>query len=73
MLGISLALQQAKQSTTNVRKQLRKANIDEFVNEKSKKPRVIGTILIIANCSRGDKKSIIIKESKKSNPLTEFQ
>jgi len=73
MLGISLALQQAKQSITNVRKQLRKASIDEFVNEKSKKPRVIGTIFMIANCSKGDKNSIIIKKSKKSNPLTEFQ
>jgi hypothetical protein len=41
------------------------ANIDEFVIEKSKKPIKMGTILLIENCSSGEKKIIkILKKSK---------
>jgi hypothetical protein len=35
-----------------------KTNNDEFVIEKSKGPNTMGIILLIENCSNGDKKSI---------------
>lgn len=42
--------------------------IDEFVIDKSKDPKVIGMILVIVNCSKGEKKhqkKTIKKKSRK--------
>jgi hypothetical protein len=38
----------------------------EFVIEKSKRPIQIGIILLIENCSKGDKKNIKKKDNEKN-------
>jgi|KNS2Surf_BmetaT_FD_contig_51_2603359_length_371_multi_2_in_0_out_0_1 hypothetical protein len=43
--------------------------IDEFVIDKSNDPKVIGTILVIVNCSKGEKKNIKKYYKKKSKKL----
>jgi len=53
--GTSFAFALAKLNKTKAKVQLKIANKEEFVNEKSKGPRKIGTSLIIENCSRGEK------------------
>jgi hypothetical protein len=58
LLGTSLALEQAKLRKTKAKVKLNIVKIVEFVIDKSTLPRVIGTILIIANCSNGEKNNI---------------
>jgi hypothetical protein len=53
-LGISFAFEQAKLYNMKVRAQAKLAKSDEFVKEKSK-PKFIGIILMIVNCSSGEK------------------
>jgi hypothetical protein len=43
--------------------------IDEFVIDKSNDPKVIGTILVIVNCSKGEKKNLQKYYKKKSKKL----
>lgn len=61
--GTSVALAIAKLKNKKQKTHAITANIDEFVIEKSKKPIKIGTILLIENCSNGEKK--IIEKLKK--------
>jgi hypothetical protein len=58
LLGTSLALEQAKLRKTKAKVKLNIVKIVEFVIDKSTLPRVMGTILIIANCSNGEKNNI---------------
>lgn len=46
-----------------------KTNTVELVIEKSKRPMQIGIILLIENCSNGDKKNIIRRITKKIKGL----
>jgi hypothetical protein len=58
LLGTSLALEQAKLKKTKANVKLNIVKIVEFVIDKSILPKVIGIILIIANCSKGEKNNI---------------
>ena len=67
-LGISLALEQAKHKKTKAKVKLNIVRIVELVIDKSMLPKLIGIILIIANCSNGElvKNNIKISKNYKS-------
>jgi len=56
--GINLAFAMAKLKNKKAILQDIITKIDEFVIEKSKDPKAIGIILVIVNCSNGEKKDI---------------
>ena len=64
--GTSLAFATAKLKKRKAIEQEIKTKIEEFVIEKSRTPRVIGMILLIENCSRGEAKIIKKKNNKKN-------
>ena len=57
-LGTNLASLKAKVQTKIAIEVLNKANNDELVKEKSKKPSFTLIILMIANCSSGENNNI---------------